>query len=243
MKVVALHGLRGGTGATSLLAALGDALAEAGQRVLCIDLDPRNLLRLHFNHPWTDDRGWAAVGHDTQAWFDMAFACGAQLTFVPHGRCAAPGEACPAGPGDLDGGAWSDRLAQLDHHYYDWLLFDVPAGAPMACRQLRRLVALWLTVTHVDAACQALLAERPVGVNEYLLVNRYTPRSRLQKDLLATWQRQYADWLVPVSVHQDEALFDALAHKCSVIRHRRDSLAARDVQHLAAWLMQQRAAP
>ena len=49
MMQLVLRGLRGGIGATSLLAGLGIALHEQGERVLLIDLSPDNMLRLHFS--------------------------------------------------------------------------------------------------------------------------------------------------------------------------------------------------
>jgi len=244
LSVVALQGVRGGTGTTSLVAALGEALAHAGHDVLCIDFDPRNQLRLHFNHPWQDDSGWALAETSGTEWYAMAFAFGERLTFLPYGggdAIIAAGQ--PPQQWHETSPDWAQRLSQLDPQRYDWILLDVPFAHPAHQRSIRRVASTWLTVTHCDAACHALLAERPVAVNEYLLVNRFTPRSLLQNDLLALWQRQYADWLVPCSIHQDEAMFEALAHKRSVIGHRSDSLAARDVQRLAAWLLARGATP
>ncbi|WP_244613402.1 cellulose biosynthesis protein BcsQ [Modicisalibacter radicis] len=239
---MALQGLRGGTGTTSLLAALAESLTQAGHSVLCIDLDPRNQLRLHFNHPWQDDSGWAIAEQADAAWHEMAFSLGERLTFLPYGRGEGIAENLDSAWRDVPD-IWSRRLAQLDPQRYDWILIDVPFDHPSHQRQIRRLASLWLTVANADAACHALLAERPVGVNEYLLVSRFSPRSLLQNDLLAIWQRQHDDWLVPCSIHQDEAMFEALAHKRSVIGHRSDSLAARDVQRLAAWLQARGATP
>ena len=236
MNVIALQGLRGGTGTTSLVAALGEALARAGHGVLCIDLDPRNQLRLHFNHPWQDDTGWAIAETTDNEWYEMAFALGERLTFLPYGRGTDAIEA--RGRDWLETfSLWGHRLAELDPHRYDWVLIDVPSAYSVHQREMHRLAPTWLTVTHCDAACHALLADRQAADNEYLLVNRFTPRSLLQNDLLAVWQHQYADWLVPCTIHQDEAMFEALAHKRSVVGHRSDSLAARDVQRLAAWLL------
>ncbi|WP_280563531.1 MULTISPECIES: cellulose biosynthesis protein BcsQ [unclassified Chromohalobacter] len=236
MNVLALQGLRGGTGSTSLLAALAEALTQAGLNVLCIDLDPRNQLRLHFNHPWRNNNGWATAEAAGAVWHEMAFALGERLTFLPYGQGA---EVIEARERDRLGtfSLWGHRLAELDPHRYDWVLVDVPSACSVHQQEMRRLAPTWLTVTHCDAACHALLASREPDDNEYLLVNRFTPRSLLQNDLLAAWQHQYADWLVPCTIHQDEAMFEALAHKRSVVGHRSDSLAARDVQRLAAWLL------
>lgn len=60
MPVIALQGLRGGMGTTSVTAALAWALQQLGESVLAIDFTPDNLLRLHFNTPFELTRGWAA---------------------------------------------------------------------------------------------------------------------------------------------------------------------------------------
>lgn len=237
MKVVAVQGLRGGAGVSSLVAALAEALVEAGQSVLCIDLDPANLLRLHFNHPWHDERGWALAWREGRDWRTQAFALGERLTFVPYGRLAThDAEAldvhCHAEPDD-----WRRRLAELEGSDHEWVLFDVPSGPRGHQRQARHAATLRLTVAQSDPGCHARLAERPVGVDEYLLINAFSSRSALQNDIHASWKEQCHDWLVPLVIHRDEAMFEALAHKCSVIGHQPASLAAQDVRRLATWLM------
>ena len=62
MPVIALQGLRGGMGTTSVTAALAWALQQLGESVLAIDFTPDNLLRLHFNTPFELARGWARAG-------------------------------------------------------------------------------------------------------------------------------------------------------------------------------------
>ncbi len=59
MTVLALQGVRGGVGTTSLTAALGWALHQLGESVLVIDASPDNLLRLSFNIDFDHADGWA----------------------------------------------------------------------------------------------------------------------------------------------------------------------------------------
>lgn len=67
MPVIALQGLRGGMGTTSVTAALAWALQQLGESVLAIDFTPDNLLRLHFNTPFELARGWARAGRTAAA--------------------------------------------------------------------------------------------------------------------------------------------------------------------------------
>ena len=59
MKRLTMRAMRGGLGATSLLADLALALHEQGERVLLVDLSPDNMLRLHFNVDIGLESGWA----------------------------------------------------------------------------------------------------------------------------------------------------------------------------------------
>lgn len=232
MTLVAVQGCRGGTGTSSIVAGLAQALVAAGERVLCIDLDPQNLLRLHFNHDGRDGRGWANAVNTDQAWHDCSFALGSHLHFLPYGH--GEGDAIPASA--PQGDIWQQRLKELDEDVYRWVLLDLPV-APFAPQQDHFPVDVALTVAHADPACHALLARHRFRENERLLVNRFTPSSLLQNDLYTLWQAQYSDWLLPWAIHRDEAMFEALAHKCSVTAYRPDCLAAQGIRNLAAWLL------
>lgn len=207
--------------------------------MLCIDFDPRNLLRLHFNHAWSDTRGWAQACHEGANWHAPAFVLGSQLHFLPHGRLEDAAIDRREVPESDNSQTWQQRLEGLDADAYRWVLIDVPAHDRKLQHQARRIADTWLLVTQADPACHVLLEAHTVSVGEYLLVNRFASRSALQSDLHALWQEQHGDWLVPLAIHRDEAMFEALAYKRSVVSHRPDSLASQDIHRLAAWLMAQ----
>ena len=64
MICVSLHGVRGGVGTSSTLAALGYALHQLGQKVLMVDMCPENTLGLHFNLKLGPPEGWARATLD-----------------------------------------------------------------------------------------------------------------------------------------------------------------------------------
>lgn len=59
MAIIALQGMRGGVGTTSITAALAWGLQQLGESVLVIDATPANLLRMHFNTDFAHTNGWA----------------------------------------------------------------------------------------------------------------------------------------------------------------------------------------
>ena len=59
MAILGLQGVRGGTGVTSITAALAWALQLLGESVLAIDASPDNMLRFFFNTDIHHQDGWA----------------------------------------------------------------------------------------------------------------------------------------------------------------------------------------
>ena len=108
MPVIALQGLRGGMGTTSVTAALAWALQQLGESVLAIDFAPDNLLRLHFNMPFGLARGWARAEQDGGDWQQGAMRYCEKLDFLPFGRLTATERLNLQSPAH-----WQDRLAQL----------------------------------------------------------------------------------------------------------------------------------
>ncbi len=58
--VLSLQGIHGGTGVTTVLAALGQGLHAQGQRVLLVEYSPDQMLGLHLGLPADVDNGWGA---------------------------------------------------------------------------------------------------------------------------------------------------------------------------------------
>ena len=66
MNLVALQGIRGGVGTTSLVAGLALAAREQGARVLAVDLCHDNLLGIHLGLSHDDPRGWSRLADPTR---------------------------------------------------------------------------------------------------------------------------------------------------------------------------------
>ncbi|MEG0859790.1 MAG: cellulose biosynthesis protein BcsQ [Pseudomonas sp.] len=239
MTVVALKGLRGGVGSTSLVAALGYALHTLQQRVLMVDLHPRNLLRLHFNLGLDSTPGWAVADQDEEgAWNEALLQVLEGLYLLPFGQLPADALSALEQRQRAQPQEWPQRLQTLLTHF-DWILLDLPAtlpggqpGLPLLPQTVTRI-----RVLEADAACHALLSTEGAG-DDLLLVNRFDPISQLQRDLLLLWGERHAQ-LIPQVIHRDEALAGALAWKSPVGYYAPDSLASHDVRSLATWLLAQ----
>lgn len=171
---------KGGTGKTSMCAAVASCLSAMGDRVLCIDADVglRNLD--------------LALG--------MSDAAAAPFTCVMNGEFTAeelPGEArlrglrlltAPVGlsPEEIDEAAFTAMLAQC-RESFDWCLIDAPAGVGAGFRLACLAADEAIVVTGADAATMrdgSRAAQLlPEGLFARVLVNRVsrTMYRRMQK--------------------------------------------------------------
>lgn len=237
MPVIALQGVRGGLGTTSVTAALAWALQQLDEPVLAIDLSPDNLLRLHFNTPFELDRGWARAELDGTGWQQGAMRYCKKLDFLPFGRLNAAERLKIRHSESGTAQRWQDFLAQLRASgHYRWILLDIPAGDDPQIEQLLTLVDQVFLLLSPDANCHARLHQQPLPTGCHLLINHYSSASPLQQDLHQLWLQTLAG-LLPLVIHRDEALAEAMAVKQPLGEYRPESLAADEVLTLANWCL------
>lgn len=53
----------------------------------------------------------------------------------------------------------------------------------------------------------------PGSIAARLLINRFEPASQLQRDMLLLWQNHFGKHLLPIHLHADEAMAEALAKR------------------------------
>lgn len=236
-RTLSMQGLRGGVGCTTLLAGLGHALIRLDQRVLLVDMSPENLLGLHFNLPADEALGWARAELDGQDWRDCAYTPMKGLALLPYGRVEH------AGVLDIERrlAPWPGIFRDQSQAYvedYDWLLFDLPHGFPAHAAAVNGEGGcdLMLKLLHADPACHVRLERmEAMATGTRLLVNRYDPVQPLQRNLLEVWMHERGSDLVPIHVHEDVAVPEALAMKRPIGLHAADSPVSVDLASVALW--------
>lgn len=240
MNLVTLTGIRGGAGTTTVVGMLGDALHALGQRVLLVDLNSSDLLRMHFDVPRADGRGWVASLFPDE-WRQQAFQLDGGLMLVPFGRQAIES----SGISHLLRGDdfWLQVLPGLERDF-DWVLFDCPPFPHRLAPALRFRSTLDLMVAHPDMAAQELLSQIDFETSSYLLINDFDPTWRLERDVLQGWQHHYGERVLSHPIYCDESLPEALARKKPVTRYLPDGLVSQAARSLARWCLsgRQRAA-
>lgn len=235
---LAIQGLRGGAGVTTVVAALGAALQAQGERVLLVEATPDHMLGLHLGLPVAETAGWARSRLDGEPWEAAAFECRPGLVVLPYGRTGADERVRLAADGVDPARRLLAALAPLAGGF-DWILVDQPPR-PAVPATGEEDGALDLLLAPVDPACHVHLARGGAG-SRWVLPTRYDPAIPLQRDLLQLWQGGLRTRLVPLRLHEDSAVPMALACRRPLGDGDAGSLAAADVAGLALWCLARRA--
>jgi cellulose synthase operon protein YhjQ len=242
MKVLCVTGIGGGTGVTTVAAQLAAALKAQDRPVVAFDFSPDNTLRLHFGMALNDDSGLAPQVLSGQAWNEVAYRSANGVDFVPFGNLDEAGL-----------NRFGDLLAQQP----DWLSrhldeLDLPADALVVLDCPRTFGPLWLqalaaaTLVLIVLAPDALSFARakanersmrlPGDARIKYLFNGFDASRDLDRDVVAVVRSELQEKLVPVMLHRDEHLREALASKRDIYEYAPSSQAAQDFSSLAQWL-------
>jgi cellulose synthase operon protein YhjQ len=243
MKTIAVVSTAGGTGRTTLSAALAVLLARRGRQVVALDLDPQNMLGAHLGIDGFAPAGIAqALLDETVAWHTHTWRNAEGVLFVPYGAVSlAQGAHCDARLAAEP--QWlANALAQLDLPRDGVVLIDTARYPSQQAAQAVRCADLVLCVTPPEpAACATLVARldglRRDGANVRIIVNRLNPARDMQRDVLAMLAAALGDG-VPLAqrVHLDVALPESFARGTWLFDDAPHSQASHDLQGLANWL-------
>lgn len=245
MAVIAFVSGKGGVGKTSLTAAMAVALAQRGRKVLAIDLDPQNALRLHLGMDPADPAGWSREGFGKAAVFESAGG----VSFLPFGTLQETEleelEEVLQGETGWLAGRLADAVTQGG---FDDVLIDTPPGPTVFLNQALQAAHRALVVVLADAASLTTLpmffplideftAGRDGFQGSHVLVNQLQHQSRLGHQVRTAIHAHFPGRVVPVAVHRDPAMAEALAFERTVLDYEPGAEACLDLQHLADWLL------
>jgi cellulose synthase operon protein YhjQ len=244
---VAIVSMKGGVGKTAIVANLGAVLARmAPGETLLVDFDPRNQLGIHF-------------GMDPRSGVGLAetLLVGAGADQLIH--------RASEGPDYLPFGRVTDRdLAELETialrrpdvlrqvlgepplSDYTFVLMDSPPGPSSLVLPVLLAADLVLAVFLADAASFATLPDllelsqaveqRPHFRGMHVLVNGANDSTSLGRDVRVLLAAQKDLPVLPLAIHRDEAVPEALACQRTVLVHAPTSQASADFRSLAEWL-------
>ena len=221
MNVLAIVSAKGGVGKTTIAANLGAALA-VNRRVVCMDLDPQNALRLHLGVAMDEFDGVARCTLENRRWNTAIFQSPGSPEILPFGTV-----------NEADRDTFEVYLAEHQNWLAqglqslhlkddDCIVIDTPPGPSLYLQQALRAANFVLVVLHADAASYATvpaiegLIQRYCREREgfngsaYVLNNVNTDKA-LSRDVTEILRSSLGDRLAPMVIHQDEAVRESLA--------------------------------
>ena len=247
MSVIGIVSMKGGVGKTSTTANLATAIASklGHGRVCVVDLDPQNGLHWHFGAEAAHAAGvckQSLLGGD---WSEAITVSESGVGCLPYGDASEPDrmafEALLAEKPDFIGAC----LKQAGLGSDAVVLIDTPPGPSVYLKQVFACADLVLIVLLADAASYStipameswlddpLVAHPPHGC--LYLLNQVDSREPLNRDVADLLHQKLGDRLVPVRIHYDEAVSEALACQQSVWVYDPHGQASHDLARVAAW--------
>ena len=244
MQIIAFISGKGGVGKTTLTANTAIALAQRGKRVLVIDLDPQNALRLHLSMDPGDLGGLVREGIGQGSIFDSPF----DVKFIPFGNVTEVElqefeAALKVHP------YWvRDGVHSFDPDAFDIVILDTPPGPTVYLQQALRAAQRALAIVLADAASFATVpqilslveqytAEQPDFQGVSLVINQMSDQGQLGHRVRTALYESYPSRIVPVAVHRDPAVSEALAYSRPVLQYEPGCKASLDIQYVADWLL------
>jgi cellulose synthase operon protein YhjQ len=251
MKVVTIVSAKGGVGKTTLAANLASVLATAtARRVLAVDLDPQNALRLHFGVAPDIDDGLVNVALSGKPWSAAMVGGIDHIAVLPFGVVSEAEQRRFERLLD-DEPAWFARgLAALSLADDDIVIVDTPPGSSAFTRAALTAATYAVNVVLPDAASYAAIpqmrrmidayaAPRPDFVGEGYVVNQIDQSRDLNRDVLRVLRERLGAQLFGGGVHADEGVTESLACQTTLIHYAPQSQASVDLNACGAWLLRE----
>lgn len=255
MPLICVASPKGGVGKTSLVAGLAEALSRMGRRVIAMDCDPQNALRLHFGVPITATEGYLASLASGPDWRSFLRTTPYGVTLLPHGETDLRGALAAAETIEREPEWLLAPVRAMCEDPACIVLADMPPGASVALSVLKSEAALVLVVLFADAASTALLPDIEEGrfLGQGTLGTLTGPRLVFALNQVDRGMRLSVAAAEGLATHlgprlvgaicRDEAMAEALACQKPIGAHAPASAAARDVAMLASALLRLLPAP
>ncbi|MDE1181074.1 cellulose biosynthesis protein BcsQ [Paraburkholderia sp.] len=248
MKVITVVSAKGGVGKTTLAANLASVLAASGRRIIALDLDPQNALRLHFGVPLDSIDGLSRATLAGDAWQSVMFDGVDGVTVLPYGAVLEDDRRRFEAYIDHEPLWLAQSLATLQLEESDIVIVDTPPGSSAYTRTALCAANFALNVVLADAASYAAIPQMERLIETYAapradfggagyVVNQVDLSRQLAKDVLKVLRHMLGGKVFPGVIHQDEGVSESLACDTTLIHYDPLSQAAADFRTCGDWLL------
>ncbi len=251
MPLICFASPKGGVGKTTLAANVADALARMGHRVVALDLDPQNSLRLHFGVGLLDPRGYTASIAQHPDWRSALQPTPHGAGLLSYGPTDFRSSLQFAGQLTSDPTLLTDPLRDMLAEPDRIVLADTMPGPSAQLSAALGLTDLLVTVLLADALSVSLITSiengraydsgrvggRPQEARMGFVLNQVDPRTRLGGSIAAAVARHLGPRLLG-TVYRDENVAEAVAAQKPVAEYAPASRAAADIAVLANEIVQ-----
>jgi cellulose synthase operon protein YhjQ len=248
MPLIFFASPKGGVGKTTMASNIAVAMRRVGWRVIAIDFDRQNAMRLHFGISPSEKRGFAKDVQASDAGMREVHDTASGVRVMPFGALGATQankleRNLEAHPGWL-----AERVARLVDTPRTLVIADTPPGYSVYASELDKIAAFKVVLLLADAASFSVLPPAedgkvrvPAGeagvAPVFYLVNQVDYRRRLNRGVLDVLRQLLGNALLGI-VHADEAFAEALAFQQPVMDYAPASVAAYDIEQLARSIHQ-----
>lgn len=242
MPLICVCSPKGGVGKTTIAANLAWTLVRTGNKVLAIDFDMQNSLRLHFALPVSDGRGFVATALENNDWSRSILTLGGNLFIMPYGEISIHQQYDFENKLFNDAHFLANGLQTVLSYPGLITIADFPPGVSAALKAVTNLADLHLMVMLADTASLSLLPHienngltgSPLNnrLGYYYLLNQKDSRQRVNRDVTEFLQAHAKERLIG-TIHRDECVVEANAAQCSVYDFNSASAAAFDLELMA----------
>jgi cellulose synthase operon protein YhjQ len=246
MTLICFASPKGGVGKTTLAANVANELALTRLRVIALDLDPQNTLRLHFGVALDDGGGFTHRLAEHPQWRRCLRETPVGVSLLPYGSS-----------GTDDAIVLAAAVAQMPRILLEpiddilsspdiCLVVDTPPGPSPLLSALLPRIDLLVTVLLVDAASVALIPTIEHGAYSSgqandsptvaFVLNQFDPRTRLGGVIADGATRRLGERLLGI-VYRDEFVAEASAAQKVLANYAPASKANHDIAAISRAIL------
>jgi len=243
MALICFASPKGGVGKTTLAANVASGLSRAGQKVIALDLDPQNTLRLHFGVALGDKRGFTNGLIQQSDWRASLHQTASGVALLAYGSTDMPSAMALAAIVTQCPALLHRPVREMLANPQICLVVDTAPGPSPLLAALLPMTDLLLTVLQVDATSVSLIPALESGViygaanndrdsaqraNQGFILNQFDPRTRLGGAIAEAASNHLGTRLLGI-VYRDEHVAEAVAAQKVLAEYAPAAKATQDI--------------